>query len=91
MKISISVMNVRTFAPFVAGIGKMTYEKFIRYNMIGGILWVFSLVFLCYFFGNHDFVKNNFETAIFGIIGLSLLPILIEIIRNKYKKTVGNT
>jgi len=82
---------VRTFAPFVAGIGKMTYGKFIRFNMIGGIMWVFSLVFLGYFFGNLDFVKNNFETVIFGIIGLSLLPMLIEIIRNKYKKTAGKT
>lgn len=77
---------VRTFAPFVAGIGKMTYGKFIRYNMIGGFLWVFSLVFLGYFFGNLDFVKNNFETVIFGIIGLSLLPMIIEILRNKLKK-----
>jgi len=81
---------VRTFAPFVAGIGKMTYRKFIRYNMIGGIVWVFSLVFLGYFFGNLDFVKKNFETVIFGIIGLSLLPMIFEIIRNKYKKTAGN-
>lgn len=77
---------VRTFAPFVAGIGKMTYGKFIRYNMIGGFLWVFSLVFLGYFFGNLDFVKNNFETVIFGIIGLSILPMVIEIFRNKLKK-----
>lgn len=81
---------VRTFAPFVAGIGNMSYAKFLRYNMIGGIIWVFGLVFLGYFFGNLNFVKNNFETVIFGIIGLSLLPMLIEIIRNKTKKTVGN-
>jgi membrane-associated protein len=81
---------VRTFAPFVAGIGNMTYGKFVRYNIIGGFLWIFSLVFLGYFFGNLDFVKNNFETVIFGIIGLSLLPMLIEIIRSKYKKTAGN-
>lgn len=81
---------VRTFAPFVAGIGSMTYGKFVRYNVIGGIMWIFGLVFLGYFFGNLDFVKNNFETVIFGIIGLSLLPMLIEILRNKYKKTTGN-
>lgn len=78
---------VRTFAPFVAGIGNMTYGKFFRFNIIGGLAWVISLVFLGYFFGNFDFVKNNFETVIFGIIGLSLLPMIIEIIRNKYKKT----
>jgi len=82
---------VRTFAPFVAGIGEMTYGKFVRYNIIGGFLWVFCLVFLGYFFGNLDFVKNNFETVIFGIIGLSLLPMLIEIIRNKYKKSAGKS
>ncbi len=82
---------VRTFAPFVAGIGNMTYGKFVRYNIIGGLVWVVMLVFLGYFFGNLDFVKNNFETVIFGIIGLSLLPMIIEIIRNKYKKTAGNT
>lgn len=81
---------VRTFAPFVAGIGNMTYGKFVRYNVIGGFVWVFGLVFLGYFFGNLDFVKRNFETVVFGIIVLSLLPMLIEIIRNKYKKT-GNT
>lgn len=81
---------IRTFAPFVAGIGNMTYGKFIRFNMIGGIIWVFSLVFIGYFFGNLAFVKNNFETVIFGIIGLSLLPMLIEILRHKLKKTAGN-
>ena len=75
---------VRTFAPFVAGIGKMTYGKFIRFNIIGGIVWVLSLVFLGYFVGNLDLVKKNFETVIFGIIGFSLLPMLIEIILNKY-------
>jgi len=80
---------IRTFAPFVAGIGNMTYGKFIRFNMIGGIIWVLSLVFLGYFFGNLAFVKNNFETVIFGIIGLSLLPMLIEILRHKLKKTAG--
>lgn len=82
---------VRTFAPFVAGIGSMTYGKFVRYNIIGGTMWIFCLVFLGYFFGNLDFVKNNFEIVIFGIIGLSLLPMLIEIVRNKYKKTARNS
>jgi membrane-associated protein len=81
---------VRTFAPFVAGIGDMAYGKFVRYNVIGGFVWVFGLVFLGYFFGNLDFVKNNFETVVFGIIGLSLLPMLVEFIRNKYKNKPGN-
>jgi membrane-associated protein len=81
---------IRTFAPFVAGIGAMTYSKFVRYNVIGAFVWVFSLVFIGYFFGNLALVKNNFETVIFGIIALSLLPMLIEIYRNKNKKTTGN-
>jgi len=82
---------VRTLAPFVAGIGKMTYGKFALYNILGGFLWVFGLVFLGYFFGNLEIVKNNFETVVFGIIGLSLLPMLIELIRGKLKSTSGNT
>jgi membrane-associated protein len=80
---------VRTFAPFVAGIGEMSYKKFIRFNIIGGLAWVIGLTMLGYLFGNLDFVKKNFELVIFGIIGLSLLPMVIEIIRNKMKpKTV---
>lgn len=76
---------VRTFAPFVAGIGQMEYSKFIRFNFIGGTVWVVGLTFLGYFFGNLEFVQKNFELVIFGIIGLSLLPMIIEIIRQKIK------
>lgn len=76
---------VRTFAPFVAGIGEMSYGKFIRFNVIGGIAWVVGLTLLGYFFGGLEFVQNNFETVIFGIIGLSVLPMIIEILRNKFK------
>jgi membrane-associated protein len=67
----------------------MTYGKFIRFNMIEQ-LYVFSLVFLGYF-SEILTLKNNFETVILAIIGLSLLPMLIEIIRSKYKKTAGNS
>lgn len=81
---------IRTFAPFVAGIAEMPYAKFIRYNVVGAFVWVFSLIFLGYFFGNLPIVKNNFETVIFGIIILSLVPMLIEIIRDKFKKTTVN-
>jgi membrane-associated protein len=77
---------VRTFAPFVAGIGQMEYSKFIRFNIIGGTLWVLGLTLLGYYFGNLEFVQKNFELVIFGIIGLSLLPMIIEIIRQKIKK-----
>ena len=76
---------VRTFAPFVAGIGEMSYGKFIRFNIIGGIAWVVGLTLLGYFFGGLEFVQKNFETVIFGIIGLSILPMVIEILRNKFK------
>lgn len=78
---------VRTFAPFVAGVGEMKYFKFIKYSVIGGITWVFALTLLGYFFGNLPIVQRNFETVIFGIIGLSLLPMLIEFIRSKLKST----
>lgn len=74
---------VRTFAPFVAGIGNMSYRNFFRYNVIGGIAWVSGLTLLGYFFGNLEFVRKNFEIVIFGIIGISLLPMIIEILRAK--------
>ena len=77
---------VRTFAPFVAGIGEMSYAKFIRFNIIGGVAWVIGLTLMGYFFGNLEFVQKNFETVIFGIIGLSILPMIIEIIRAKLKR-----
>ena len=76
---------VRTFAPFVAGVGEMKYFKFLKYSVIGGITWVFALTLLGYFFGNLPIVQRNFETVIFGIIGLSLLPMLIEFIRANLK------
>ena len=78
---------VRTFAPFVAGVGEMKYFKFLKYSVIGGITWVFALTLLGFFFGNLPIVQRNFETVIFGIIGLSLLPMLIEFIRAKLKST----
>ncbi len=77
---------VRTFAPFVAGIAQMRYNTFFKFNALGGTLWVISLTLLGYFFGNLPFVRNNFETVIFGIIGLSLLPMLIAVLREKFKK-----
>src|SRR5690554_5292746 len=77
---------VRTFAPFVAGIGTMSYPKFIRYNVIGALVWVIGLTLLGYFFGNLPFVRNNFETVIFGIIGLSLVPMVVEFIKSRRKR-----
>ena len=76
---------VRTFAPFVAGIGKMEYARFLRFNVIGGVVWVVGLTMLGYFFGNIPIVKKNFEIVIFGIIGFSLIPMLLEFIKMKKK------
>ena len=76
---------VRTFAPFVAGIGKMTYWRFISYNVIGGVGWVAIFVFSGYFFGNIPFVKRNFTVIIAAIIIISVLPGVIEIIRQKVR------
>ena len=65
---------IRTFAPFVAGVGTMKYRKFISYNVIGGIVWVAIFISMGYFFGNIPFVKENFEFVIFGIIAISFIP-----------------
>ena len=69
---------IRTFAPFVAGIGTMKYSKFISYNVFGGIAWVAIFISLGYFFGNIPFVQNNFELVIFAIIFISFIPPVLE-------------
>ncbi len=74
---------VRTFAPFVAGVGRMTYSHFLLYNITGALLWVFSLTWLGYLFGNLPIVKDNYSKVVLGIIILSLMPMLIEYLRHK--------
>jgi membrane-associated protein len=77
---------VRTFAPFVAGIGKMHYKTFLIYSLAGGFLWVTGLTFAGYFFGQIPIIKNNFEIAILGIIFVSLLPVFYEFLKHKMSK-----
>ena len=74
---------VRTFAPFVAGVGKMHYQTFFFYNVIGAFIWVTSLLFAGYFFGSLPWVKANFEYIVYFIIIISLLPMVIEYIQHK--------
>ncbi len=74
---------IRTFAPFVAGIGKMNYSKFVVYNAVGAFLWVTIFIYAGYFFGNLPSVKRNFHIIIFAVIGLSLLPIIIGWIQSR--------
>ncbi|MBL8004839.1 MAG: DedA family protein [Candidatus Kapabacteria bacterium] len=75
---------VRTFVPFVAGVGSMTYKKFFSYNVIGGVLWIASFTILGFLFGNVPIVKKNFTLVIFGIIFLSILPGIIEFLKHKF-------
>lgn len=74
---------VRTFAPFVAGVGRMTYWRFAVYNVTGGILWVLVCVLAGYYFGNIPVVKRNFTLVIMAIILLSILPVVIEVVRER--------
>jgi membrane-associated protein len=74
---------IRTFAPFLAGVGSMTYGKFLTYNVVGGIFWIFSFTLGGYFFGNLPFVKKNFTLVIFAIIIISVMPTVIEYFRQR--------
>lgn len=77
---------VRTFAPFVAGVGTMHYRKFLFFNVIGAIVWVFTFVLAGHFFGNLPIVKKNFHIVIFGVIGVSLIPIIWPWVSSKLSK-----
>jgi membrane-associated protein len=77
---------IRTFAPFVAGIGRMSYGRFIAYNVVGGVGWVVLLVGAGYFFGNIQVVRKNFSLAILAIIAISTVPIVTEFLRHRKKK-----
>lgn len=77
---------VRTFAPFVAGVGTMSYTRFAAYNVVGGIAWVASFLFLGYFFGGLPVIRENFTYVIFLIIFLSVTPALIEMVKERMKR-----
>ncbi|MBN2149472.1 MAG: DedA family protein [Anaerolineales bacterium] len=76
---------VRTFAPFVAGVGAMTYSHFIAYNLVGGILWVALFTFGGYFFGNLPIVQENFSFVVIAIILISVMPAVIEFLKEKFR------
>ena len=78
---------IRTFAPFVAGIGRMTYGRFISYNVFGGLAWIAIFLFGGYFFGNLPFVKRNFTLVILAIIFISVLPGVIEFLSHRYRSS----
>jgi membrane-associated protein len=74
---------VRTFAPFVAGIGSMSYPRFLMYNVVGGVLWILLFVLGGYFFGNIPIVRRNFTLVIMAIVVLSVMPAVIEFVRQR--------
>ncbi|KAB7895877.1 DedA family protein [Rouxiella sp. S1S-2] len=74
---------VRTFAPFVAGMGRMSYRQFATYNVIGALIWVLLLTYAGYLFGNVPFVQNNLKFVIVAIIVVSVLPAIIEVVRHR--------
>jgi membrane-associated protein len=80
---------VRTFAPFVAGVGTMQYRRFLTYNVIGAFLWTALFISLGYFFGNIPFVQENFELVVVGIILVSVVPMVIEFVRGRAEVTSG--
>lgn len=76
----------RTFTPFVSGISRMEYKKFLSYDIVGGILWVSIATIAGFFFGNISFVKHNFSLVIIGVIFISLLPMAFELIKHRQRK-----
>ena len=82
---------IRTFAPFVAGVGAMSYRHFIAYNVIGGVLWVALFTFLGYFFGSLPFVKENFSMVIIAIVLISVAPAVFEFVKEKLRSKREST
>jgi len=74
---------VRTFTPFVAGIGQMRYPRFLAYSLMGGAVWVSGFLWAGYFFGNLPVVRENFGLVVLGIIGLSVVPVITGMLRDR--------
>jgi membrane-associated protein len=81
---------IRTFAPFVAGVGSMTYWRFVTYNVIGGTLWVGICVFAGFFFGNIEIVRRNFSLVVVAIVFISVLPVIVEFVRHRLGRSDGD-
>ena len=77
---------VRTFAPFVAGVGSMQYTRYISYCIMGAILWVGSITLAGYFLGSNEWIQHNFEKVVLGIVAASLLPVVFQFIKHKLAK-----
>lgn len=80
---------VRTFAPFVAGVGEMSYRHFLSYNVVGGVSWVSLMFGLGYFFGNIEFIKNHFSLIVIAIVIISVLPAVVTLFHNKTHPAQG--
>jgi len=80
---------VRTFAPIVAGVGGMRYRTFLTYNLLGAFFWAVGVTTLGHFLGNIGFVRDNIEIAILGVVALSLMPVAIEVVRNRKHQTAA--
>jgi len=78
---------IRTFAPFVAGVGSMSYGRFLTYNVVGGVSWVTVFVLLGYYFGTLPFVQNNFTFVVLAIILLSVVPAIVEVLKERSRST----
>jgi membrane-associated protein len=76
---------VRTFAPFAAGIGKMNYNRFFLFDLLGGFLWIFSLTLAGYLLGEVEWIRKHIDLVCLGIIFLSILPMLFEVVKSKLK------
>ncbi|GHA78621.1 DedA family protein [Pontibacter akesuensis] len=75
---------VRTFAPFVAGMGRMNYRRFLYFNVVGALLWVVFFILIGYMFGNMPIVRKNFSLLVLGIIGISMLPPVLTVLRQRF-------